>query len=429
MMTFNLKQTQQQIKNAASQVGEPADFIARRLKAVELYSRLPMPTMQEFSYDGWSLLPSDDQFKLATLEPSAAAINAAQQNDKTDVSLHSFASDQQIIDEQVPAGVRCESLHQAMVEHPEVVAKYFMSVISANQDRLTAYHQAALNSGCVIEVGAGITVEQPLEIHQVQDATNPHQPLVNHLLVVAHPHSVVHVVQHLSSVGTVANLANLMVEVVAEPGSEVHFAVLDETDANITTYLNRRAHLAEDANVEWAVGMMNAGNVLGDIDAELIGEGSKADSKLIAVTGGHQHVGLNNRVTNRGPHSTGLINQLGVVLDSSELIFNGIGQIVHGAHGSNAEQQNRLLMMSPAARGDANPILLIDENDVNAGHAASVGQVDAQQLYYLLSRGVPEHQAKRMVIRGFLSAVLTALPNRQLEEQMITLLERKLLNE
>ncbi|WP_295746878.1 Fe-S cluster assembly protein SufD [uncultured Limosilactobacillus sp.] len=428
-MTFNFEQTQQQVKAVASRWGEPTSFTARRLSALQLYPKLAMPRMQEFSYDGWPLLPTDDRLKLIDAVPSAKAVTAAQENDGDDISLHSFAQGKLVINKQVPAGVICEPFFRALHNHYQVVDQYFMSVISAEQDKLTAYHQAMLNSGTVIEVGAGVSVKQPLEIHQVQDATRPNQPLVNHLLIVAHPQSVVHVVQHLSSVGKAANLANLMVEIVAEPGSEVHLAVLDETGTNITTYLNRRAHLAADANVEWAVGMMNGGNVLGDIDAELIGEGSKADSKLIAVTGGDQHVGLNNRVTNRGPHSTGLINQRGVVLDSSELIFNGIGQIVHDAHGSNAEQQNRLLMMSPTARGDANPILLIDENDVNAGHAASVGQVDAHQLYYLLSRGIPEHQAKRMVIRGFLSAVLTALPNRRLEDKMITILERKLLHD
>ena len=84
------------------------------------------------------------------------------------------------------------------------------------------------------------------------------------------------------------------------------------------------------------------------------------------------------------------------------LIFNGIGQIVHGAHGSKADQQNRVLMMSDTAQGDANPLLLIDENDVIAAHAASVGPVDPIQMNYLMSRGIPYAQAERMVIHGFL---------------------------
>ena len=201
---------------------------------------------------------------------------------------------------------------------------------------------------------------------------------------------------------------------------------MDELGAHTHTYFNRRADIARNAHVEWAVGIMNDGDTVGDMDSELLGEGGYANSKMIAVTTGKQEVGINNRVTNRGKHTTGLINQRGVILEHSELIFNGIGQIVHGAHGSDADQQNRVLIMSPQARGDANPILLIDENDVVAAHAASVGPVDPHQLYYLMSRGIPRPQAQRMVIRGFLGAVLTAIPSKDVRNRMIDILERKL---
>ena len=167
---------------------------------------------------------------------------------------------------------------------------------------------------------------------------------------------------------------------------------------------------------------MNSCDTLGEIDSELIGEGSYANSQLVSVTSGKQKSFINNRVTNRGPHSTGLINQRGVLLDQSKLIFNGIGQIVHGAHGSKADQQNRVLMMSPDARGDANPLLLIDENDVIAAHAASVGPVDPVQMNYLMSRGIPYDQAQRLVIRGFLGAVLDAVPDKDVRQKMIDIL-------
>ncbi|MFP3361049.1 SufD family Fe-S cluster assembly protein, partial [Planococcus sp. SIMBA_143] len=82
-------------------------------------------------------------------------------------------------------------------------------------------------------------------------------------------------------------------------------------------------------------------------------------------------------------------------------IFNGVTKIEHGAKKSNGEQTQRVLMMNEKARGDANPILLIDEDDVMAGHAASVGKVDPIQLYYLQSRGIPRHEAERLIIHGF----------------------------
>ncbi len=86
-------------------------------------------------------------------------------------------------------------------------------------------------------------------------------------------------------------------------------------------------------------------------------------------------------------------------------MFNGIGQIIKGAKGSDAQQESRVLMLSRRARGDANPLLLIDENDVTAGHAASVGRVDDEQMYYLMSRGISERVARKLVIRGFMGEV------------------------
>ena len=99
-----------------------------------------------------------------------------------------------------------------------------------------------------------------------------------------------------------------------------------------------------------------------------------------------------------------------------------------GAKGADAQQENRVLMLSRAARGDANPILLIDDNDVFAGHAASVGRVDEQQLYYLMSRGIPKKTAERLVIRGFLGPVLTRVPSADVRQRLFAMVERKLID-
>ena len=115
----------------------------------------------------------------------------------------------------------------------------------------------------------------------------------------------------------------------------------------------------------------------------------------------------------------------GVMKDSATSIFNGIGKIEHGASKSNAEQESRLLMLSEKARGDANPLLLIDEDDVMAGHAASVGRVDPVQLYYLMSRGISKKEAERLVIHGFLAPVVDQLPIEGVKKQLVEVIERK----
>ena len=110
------------------------------------------------------------------------------------------------------------------------------------------------------------------------------------------------------------------------------------------------------------------------------------------------------------------------------MIFNGIGHIIHGAQGADAQQESRVLMLSTKARGDANPILLIDDNDVSAGHAASVGRVNEEQLYYLMSRGLPKKLAERLVIRGFLGPVLTAVPSISVRKRLSDMIEEKLID-
>lgn len=111
--------------------------------------------------------------------------------------------------------------------------------------------------------------------------------------------------------------------------------------------------------------------------------------------------------------------------DSASSIFNGIGYIKHGGTKADAQQESRVLMLSEKARGDANPILLIDEDDVTAGHAASVGRVDPMQLFYLMSRGISKQEAERLVIHGFLAPVVNALPIEAVKKQLTEVIESK----
>ena len=135
---------------------------------------------------------------------------------------------------------------------------------------------------------------------------------------------------------------------------------------------------------------------------------------------------MDTRVTNYGCHTVGHILQHGVILERGTLTFNGVGHIVKGAKGADAQQESRVLMLSDKARSDANPILLIDENDVTAGHAASIGQVDPEDMYYLMSRGIDKETAERLVIRGFLGTVITEIPVKEVRDEMIAVLDSKL---
>ncbi|MYV16092.1 Fe-S cluster assembly protein SufD [Furfurilactobacillus milii] len=429
------QETMPLVADTVTKHDEPAWMIDKRRAAMDQMPTLKMPRVQRFDYRYWQMMPSTEihwQSSSASLAQSDLDTTTAKADDQqiSIVQVGQTTTQVKLPAELGQQGVLVMDLFDAMREYPELVKPHLMTnVIKTNETKLTSYHMAMLTSGIFVYVPRGVAVNQPIEAHIIQDSTKTDHPLISHVLIVAEAGSEFAFTQHLSTVGEAANIANCFVEIDAAEDSRVRFSSLDAFGPKTVTYFERRGLAANHANIDWAVGLLNDGNTIGNIDTNLLGEGAETDSKMIAITDGTARMGINNGVTNRGKHSVGNILQRGVLLGRSQLVFNGIGDIIHGASGAKAEQENRLLMMSNEARGNANPILLIDENDVLAGHAASVGQVDQQQLYYLMSRGIDRQQAQRLVIRGFLGVVLSAIPAKTVRQELITTIERKLTDE
>ncbi|MFC2699392.1 MAG: SufD family Fe-S cluster assembly protein, partial [Limosilactobacillus fermentum] len=348
-MTLDVQTLADQIEEVSHQHGEPYTLLDRRLEALQLMADQKMPTIPRYHFEDWPLL-SDQPLAFEDSDPHLA--EGLLDSDPDVIRIVQVG--QTTTEVQLPEGLRQQGviltdIFSAARIHPRLIEHFFMNrVVKPGENKMTAAHLAFLNAGVFLYVPKGVEIDTPIEAEIIQDATKD-QPLNSHLLIVAEAQSKIHFLQHLQTVGERSVPANMMVEIVAQEGSNVAFSSLDELGPNTHVYFKRRANIGRDAHVEWAVGLMNDGNTLGDMDSELIGQGGYADAKAIAVTTGSQLMAVNNRVTNRGKKTTGLINQRGVLLEKSELIFNGIGQIVHGAHGAKADQQNRVLMMS----GDA----------------------------------------------------------------------------
>src|SRR5699024_9392321 len=159
---------------------------------------------------------------------------------------------------------------------------------------------------------------------------------------------------------------------------------------------------------------------------DLMGNGSESDFKSVVVGRGKQRQNFTTKIVSYGENTNGMILKHGVVNDESTAIFNGIGSIVRGATGSNAEQESRMLILNDRARADANPILLIAEDEVTAGHAATVGRVDPIELFYLMSRGISKKDAERLIIRGFLQPVVSEIAAEGMKKLLAEVIERKL---
>ena len=396
---------------------EPEWLANLRQQAFDKMDQLDLPVIERVKFHRWNL----GDRRISDSEPLTNVPDFTALGD----NLKFIQMGTQTVLEQLPAGLAEQGVvftdfHSALEEIPELVEKYFMSAVKYDEDKLAAYHTAYFNSGAVLYVPDNVEIDQPIEGIFYQDSESD-VPFNKHILIIAGKHSKVNYLERLETYGegAVPVTANITVEVIAQAGAQIKFSAIDRLGENVTAYISRRGKLDNDAMIDWAIGVMNEGNVVADFDSDLYGNGSHADMKVVALSSGKQVQGIDTRVTNYGCNSIGNILQHGVILEKGTLTFNGIGHIIKGAKGADAQQESRVLMLSDQARSDANPILLIDENDVTAGHAASIGQVDPEDMYYLMSRGLDKATAERLVVRGFLGSVIVEIPVKEVRDEMI----------
>ena len=409
--------TKELIQEFSQLHAEPEWLASLRQKAFVKIDQLDLPIIERVKFHRWNL----GDGRISESDPLASVPDFTSLGD----NLKFIQMGTQTVLEQLPAdlaeqGVVFTDFHTALEEIPELVEKHFMSAIKYDEDKLAAYHTAYFNSGVVLYVPDNVEIDQPIEGIFYQDSESD-VPFNKHILIIAGKHSKVNYLERLETYGegAVPATANITVEVIAQAGAQIKFSAIDRLGQNVTAYISRRGKLDNDAMIDWAIGVMNEGNVVADFDSDLYGKGSHADMKVVALSSGKQVQGIDTRVTNYGCNSIGNILQHGVILEKGTLTFNGIGHIIKGAKGADAQQESRVLMLSDQARSDANPILLIDENDVTAGHAASIGQVDPEDMYYLMSRGLDKATAERLVVRGFLGSVIVEIPVKEVRDEMI----------
>ncbi|MEQ6377103.1 Fe-S cluster assembly protein SufD [Bacillaceae bacterium S4-13-58] len=413
--------------------GEPRWMTSLRQQAIEKAEQLALPKPEKTKITDWNFsrfkhyvegqsvqsfddLPAEIQGLLS--KDDFAKANLFIQRNHTAAYLS-------LSDDLKNKGVIFTDMATALKEHSDLVQRYYMKeTVSYDEHRLTALHAALMNGGAFVYIPKNVEVEKPLQSIFWQE--DPQAALFNHVIIVAEEgSSVTYVENYISFNNEEEAFANIVTEVIAHDQAKVSYGAVDNFSKGTTTYVNRRGNAHRDARIEWSLGLMNDGNTVSENVTHLLGDNSSADAKSVSVGRGNQKQNFVSNIIHFGKHSDGYILQHGVMKDSASSIFNGIGKIEHGATKSSAEQESRVLMLSKDARGDANPILLIDEDDVSAGHAASVGRVDPVQLYYLMSRGITKQEAERLVIHGFLAPVVDQLPIESVKSQLKEVIERK----
>lgn len=432
MTTETLNISEEQLVDYSKAHNEHSWMTELRQKALKLTETLEMPKPDKTKLRKWDF----DSFKQHEVKgqsfsnlselPEAIKKIIDVENTKNLVVQHNNAlAYTQVSDQAQKNGVIIEGLSEALINHGELVQKYLMTdAVSVDEHRLTALHTALINGGVFVYVPKNVVVEDPIQYVVLHDDDNA--SFFNHVIIVTEESAeVTYVENYLSTASGEGNQLNIVSEVIAGANSNITYGSVDYLDKGFTGHIIRRGTTAADASINWALGLMNEGSQIIDNTTNLIGDRSTSELKSVVVGTGDQKINLTSKIVQYGKETNGYILKHGVMRENASSVFNGIGYIKHGGTKSIANQESRVLMLSENARGDANPILLIDEDDVEAGHAASVGRVDPEQLYYLMSRGISQKEAERLVIHGFLDPVVRELPIEDVKRQLREVIELK----
>ncbi|MCR2804361.1 Fe-S cluster assembly protein SufD [Paenibacillus soyae] len=412
--------------------GEPDWLVSLRGEAAELAGTIEWPKPEKVRIERWNLTAVgsyETPAAVASLAELPANVQelVAEGTENLLVQRNSGVVWKQLSAELASKGVIFTDLETACREHGDLVKPYLFQAVNKDEDKLTALNAAIWNGGVFVYVPKNVEVELPLQAVLFND--NAGATFAPHILVVAEANSRVTYVDCVVTDKSKANgefVHPAIVEVFVKPGALVRYGSVHSLGEGGVDMTIRRAVVENDGRVEWIIGDLNDGHTLSDTKSVMKGQGSTSDVKVISVGNNAQQMSLTTRAVHFGKSSDSNMITRAVMRDSASAIINGITKIEHGATKANGVQTERVLMLSPKARGDANPILLIDEDDVTAGHAASVGQVNPEQVYYLMSRGISRQDAERLIIYGFLAPVVSEISVEAVRNQLQRLLERKL---
>ncbi|PIC56608.1 Fe-S cluster assembly protein SufD [Sporosarcina sp. P12(2017)] len=424
--------TEQDVRSYSAKVEEAAwmaDFRSNALAKAEVLE-MPKPDKTKITKWNFTEFPSHTVESsifagLEELPTEAKALIDDEQQQNIYVQHNNTPAYLSLSEDLKSQGVIMTDIFTASREHSELLQKYLMTDgVKVDEHKLTALHAALINGGVFVYVPKNVVIEDPLQVLFIH--SNEEASLFNHVVLVAEENSqVTYVESYLSTVEHAETQANIVSEVFAMANAKIVYGSVDVLAEGMTTYVNRRGVTGPHARIEWALGLMNDSNTISENITHLVGDGSSSDMKSVVVGRGSQKQNFTSEIVHWGLDTDGFILKHGVMKENSTAIFNGIGRIAKGATRSNAVQESRILMLGERGRGDANPILLIDENDVTAGHAASVGRVDPLQMFYLMSRGISQEEAERLIIHGFLAPVVSKLPIAGVRKQLTEVIERK----
>jgi Fe-S cluster assembly protein SufD len=411
--------TEEQVREISQGLDEPEWLLETRLEAFSALDDLEMPDVIRTPGRNWTNLHELD------FESLVDPLNAAEEKDQVG-----------------PEEVEVLSIREALAEREALVREAFGSVIDPRENYLTALSTALFSTGTVVYVPEGVDAEDVT----IRTRMNS-RSLFNYTLVITEKSSSVTILERQTTGDSEARRASGrssserdeprddvegeryysgLVEVDAGENSHVQYGSLQNLSAETYEYTLKRGHADTYATVNWIEGNLGSRLTKSSVETRLLGEAS--ETKIVGAFFGHgdQHFDVASRVSHEAEHTTADLVTRGVLDDVARSVYEGVQDVGPDAWNTSSYQRENTLMLSDESEADASPKLIINNHDTEASHSATVGQVDAEDLFYMTSRGVNPRRARNMLVEGFFVPVLEEIDVEEFREDLEGLVGERL---
>ncbi|GAA1712624.1 Fe-S cluster assembly protein SufB [Fodinicola feengrottensis] len=428
------------VRDISAKKSEPEWMLKRRLKALKLFERKPMPhwgaSLTGIDFDNikyfvrstekqattWDELPDDikntyDRLGIPEAEKQRLVSGVAAQYE-SEVVYHKIREDLEAM------GVIFLDTDSGLREHPELFEEYFGSVIPSGDNKFSALNTAVWSGGSFIYVPKGVHVDIPLQAYFRINTENMGQ--FERTLIIVDEDAYIHYVEGCTApIYKSDSLHSAVVEIVVKKGARCRYTTIQNWSNNVYNLVTKRAVAHEGATMEWIDGNIGSKVTMKYPSVYMVGEHAKGEVLSVAFAGEGQHQDAGAKMVHAAPHTSSTIVSKSVARGGGRTSYRGLIQVLEGASQSKSTVKCDALLVDAISRSDTYPYNDIREDDVSMGHEATVSKVSEDQLFYLMSRGMNEDEAMAMIVRGFVEPIARELPmeyalelNRLIELQM-----------
>ena len=406
------------------QKGEPTWMREFRLKSFSVFLNKSMPgwgpslsglTFDDFYYylkpiesqaESWSKLPKDiketyDKIGIPEMEKKFLSGVSAQYESEV-----VYKSVQETLTKK---GVIFLDMDSAVREYPELVRKYFGTVIPAGDNKFAALNSSVWSGGSFIYVPKGVTVELPLQAYFRINAARMGQ--FERTLIIADEGSFVHYSEGCTApIYSTDSLHSAVVEIIVKKGARVRYTTVQNWSTNVYNLVTKRAWVEEEGTMEWVDGNLGSKLTMKYPSMYLVGRKARGQVLSIAYAGKGQIQDAGGKAVHIAPETTSEIISKSIVRDGGRTSYRGMVRILHGAKGAKSRVVCDALIIDRDSRSDTYPVMDIQEASASMEHEATVSKISDEQLLYLTSRGIAAKEAQSMIANGFIEPIVRELP-------------------